>query len=266
MDELRRVIDFERRLVERLAERHVRTRFGTAYFCDSLPLAWWLNVLSIDLGTHTTVPELVEDADAAQASLLHRKIAIDHELGAEVEPGFRALGWRVDRLLVMAHREAGKAVPDSAVEEVDPGELAPVWAEGIRRGPYGADDETVRQLVAAQHLRRQAVAVRYFAARVGERIASYCELFSDGRTAQVESVMTLEEFRGRGLATVVVGRAVAAARASGHDLVFLDALEEDWPKELYRKLGFAEIGRIWDFVREPTSARPGRTPPATPAS
>jgi GNAT superfamily N-acetyltransferase len=78
--------------------------------------------------------------------------------------------------------------------------------------------------------------------------------------------MTLEEFRGRGLATVVVGRAVAAARASGHDLVFLDALEEDWPKELYRTLGFAEIGRIWDFVREPTSARPGRTPPATPAS
>jgi ribosomal protein S18 acetylase RimI-like enzyme len=266
MDELRRVIDFERRLIERLAERRARTRFGTAYFCDSLPLAWWLNVLSVDLGTRATVAELVEDADAAQAGLRHRKVAIDHELGAEVEPGFRALGWRVERLVVMAQRGTGRAVDGSAVEEIDPAELAPVWAEGIRRGPYGADEETVRQLVAAQHLRRRAVAVRYFAARVGERIASYCELFSDGRTAQVESVMTLEEFRGRGLATAVVGRAAAEARASGHDLVFLDADDEDWPKELYRKLGFAEIGRIWDFVREPTSARPGRTPPATPAS
>jgi ribosomal protein S18 acetylase RimI-like enzyme len=259
MDELRRAIDFERRLVERLAERRVPTRFGTAYLRDSLPLVWWLNVLSVDLGTRATVAELVEDADASQAGLRHRKIAIDHELGAEVEPGFRALGWGVDRLLVMAHREAGKAVADSAVEEVDPEELAPVWAEGIRQGPYGADDETVRQLVAAQHLRRQAVAVRYFAARVDERIASYCELFSDGGTAQVESVMTLEEFRGRGLATAVVGRAAAEARASGHDFVFLDADDEDWPKGLYRKLGFAEIGRIWDFVREPERAPLGPT-------
>ncbi len=257
MDELRRVIEFERRLVERLAERRGRTRLGTAYFHDSLPRVWWLNVLSVDLGARATVEELVEDADSAQAGLRHRKIAIDDELGAEVEPGFRALGWRVERLLVMARRGTGRAAkggPD--VEEVDPGELAPVWAEGIRRGPFGSDEETVRQLVAAQHLRRRAVAVRYFAARVDGRLASYCELFSDGRTAQVESVMTLEEFRGRGLASAIVARATEEARAGGHDLVFLDADDEDWPKELYRKLGFEEIGRIWDFVREPTSARP----------
>jgi len=27
------------------------------------------------------------------------------------------------------------------------------------------------------------------------------------------------------------------------------ALRDDWPKELYRKLGFDEIGRVYEFVK-----------------
>jgi hypothetical protein len=43
------------------------------------------------------------------------------------------------------------------------------------------------------------------------------------------------------------------ARASDRSN-FLLAEAEDWPKELYRKLGFEEIGRVWDFTREPSGA------------
>jgi hypothetical protein len=49
----------------------------------------------------------------------------------------------------------------------------------------------------------------------------------------------------------VVTTAVAAAREAGHELVFLLADDEDWPKHLYRKLGFEPVGYLWDFVREP---------------
>ena len=39
-------------------------------------------------------------------------------------------------------------------------------------------------------------------------------------------------------------QALAASRAAGNDLMFLLANRDDWPKELYRKLGFDEVGLI----------------------
>jgi hypothetical protein len=45
-----------------------------------------------------------------------------------------------------------------------------------------------------------------------------------------------------------VTRALDASREADHDLTFLIADRDDWPKELYAKLGFAEIGRIWEFL------------------
>jgi GNAT superfamily N-acetyltransferase len=64
----------------------------------------------------------------------------------------------------------------------------------------------------------------------------------------------LKEFRGRGFGKAVVARALAESMAAAHDLTFLLADAEDWPKELYRKLGFEEVGRVWDFIREPSRA------------
>jgi ribosomal protein S18 acetylase RimI-like enzyme len=61
-------------------------------------------------------------------------------------------------------------------------------------------------------------------------------------------VLTLERFRNRGLARAVVSKALGEARASDHDLVFLIADRDDWPKELYGKLGFDVVGRIWEFL------------------
>jgi hypothetical protein len=51
-------------------------------------------------------------------------------------------------------------------------------------------------------------------------------------------------------------RALAASRAAGNELTFLLANRDDWPKELYRKLGFDEVGFIYDFVI------PGRSKPS----
>ena len=142
-------------------------------------------------------------------------------------------------------------VDTSGVEEVGWKELEPMWAAGIRSSPEIQNEEEVRQLVAAQHRRRVAVDVRYFAARVDGRIGSYCELFSREGTGQIESVMTLVAYRGRGLAKSTVTRALAESLAAGHDFTFLVAEAEDWPKELYRKLGFETAGSIWDFLLNP---------------
>jgi GNAT superfamily N-acetyltransferase len=93
-----------------------------------------------------------------------------------------------------------------------------------------------------------AVDTRFFAARVDGQIGSYCELYFDDRTGQIEDVLTLEPFRNHGLARATVSRALEESRAAGHDLTFLIADRDDWPKQLYAKLGFDEIGRIWEFL------------------
>ena len=93
-----------------------------------------------------------------------------------------------------------------------------------------------------------AVDTRFFAGRADGEIGSYCELYYEPDIGQIEDVLTLERFRNRGLARATVTRALDASREAGHDLTFLLADRDDWPKELYAKLGFDEIGRIWEFL------------------
>lgn len=84
---------------------------------------------------------------------------------------------------------------------------------------------------------------------------SECSLFSQGGVAQVESVHTVAEHRGRGLARAVLERAVAEAHAAGHELVFLRADADDWPRQLHRRLAFAEVGSVWELLCAETGAR-----------
>jgi predicted GNAT family acetyltransferase len=76
-----------------------------------------------------------------------------------------------------------------------------------------------------------------------------CELYTIDTVAQIEDVNTLEEFRGRGLASAVVLAAARRAEERGCDVVFLIADDDDWPKDLYARLGFEPVSRTWSFVR-----------------
>ena len=247
MSDFERAVAFQRTMDARLAERTVPTENGVAYFCDRLPQVWWRNFLCVNLGSRASCAELALEAEAVQAKLDHRKIGVDDEHGAALAPQFRRRGWTVHEYVVMALHEPA-AVDTSTTEEVEADDLAPVWREGIR--PTVASDETVRQLVEAQHNRRQAVDVRYFAALVDGEPAAYCELFSAHGVGQVESVMCLERYRGLGLGRAVTARATAESQAAGHELTFLVAEADDWPRQLYDKLGYRDAGRIWDFQRE----------------
>ena len=112
---------------------------------------------------------------------------------------------------------------------------------------FGSDDDVIRQLTEHKQV-LAAHGARFFAARVDGVLASYCDLYSDGRTAQIEAVQTLERFRNKGLARAVVSGALAAAETDGHDLIFLLADQADWPKQLYEKLGFEVVGSVYEFT------------------
>ena len=252
-DALERCFAFVRAIEERCAERAEPGRFGTAFFVDSLPRVWSLNFVSVDRGIRAGAEELASDADRLQgtAKLAHRRLEIDDDvLGEAAAPGFSKLGWKIERTLVMPHHGKMPTTDTSAVREVRRETLDAVWAEAIWTEPSVDDEETVRQLVLQRQVVQRAVATRYFGAVVDGRVASYCQLYSDGETAQIEDVLTLPEFRGRGLATAVVAKALAEASRE-HAFVFLLADADDWPKDLYRKLGFESVGRCWSMTREP---------------
>jgi predicted GNAT family acetyltransferase len=103
------------------------------------------------------------------------------------------------------------------------------------------------QIFAAKALIGERVRTRFFAADVDGEIVSYSDLYQDGADAQVEDVGTVPEHRNEGHASAVVLAAIAAARAEGAEFVCLVADAHDWPKELYGRLGFDEVGHYTKF-------------------
>jgi ribosomal protein S18 acetylase RimI-like enzyme len=253
--ELERTLAFEEVLRTRCAERIVPFRFGRAYFNDSHPRVWYLNGLVVE-GTKDVDPgELAAEAellhtDAGQA---HRRCdVLDEAVGARLERFFRRIGWRIEQELVMAYRGGGDRIVDiSAVEEVAGEDLLPLRREIDRAEPWATDEEIVDEILDANRLWQAAGNARYFTVRVDGAPVAAADLYSDGRVAQVETVATLPAYRDRGYASAVVLRAVEVAQSAGHDLVFIEADAGDWPKELYARLGFEEIGRTWSFLRTP---------------
>ena len=214
---------------------------GAATTCS--PTATSSAVTAIELAAET-------DRILGAAGLTHRKVElVDEEAGDRLEPEFRELGWQVEcDVIMVARRDPDRDVDTSIVDEVPIEELVPVWSFGWQTDPRVQDDDVVRQLVENRRVMAAAVDTRFFAGRVDGEIGSYCELYSEPRIGQIEDVFTLERFRKRGLARATVTRALDASREAGHDLTFLIADRDDWPKELYAKLGFDEIGRIWEFL------------------
>jgi GNAT superfamily N-acetyltransferase len=211
--------------------------------------------MRIESADGASASDLAAEADRVQggAGFLHRKLTVDDEsTGERLAPAFEQLGWQVQRLVVMAHHREPDRDPDlSGVEEVAEESLRVARMAVAGAAAWSKDPETVRQLLAAKQLKSEATSIRWFTATVDGAPASYCELYADGRTAQIEDVATLPDRRGRGLASAVVLRALAEARAGGHDLVFLIAFADDWPQELYAKLGFDTIGHFYSFLRMP---------------
>jgi GNAT superfamily N-acetyltransferase len=228
-------------------ERTEPSRFGVAVFDARVPLRYDSNYLLVEeLPASVSAEELAGEAGRFDRPM----IMVRHQpTWARLAPGFAALGWQLHRGLLMAHRRPpGRTAPTELVREVDEATLRPARRGQLTGYPW-ATPAVVDQLLDAKLLIARAVRARFFAVVVGGQVVTYTDLYDDGRTAQIEDVATLAEHRGHGYASAVVLRALQEARQSGCDLVFLAADEDDWPKVLYRRLGFDDLGRYVKFIR-----------------
>jgi GNAT superfamily N-acetyltransferase len=222
---------------EMAGERREPSRVGTAVFDDAVPKRLDSNFLSVE---HDAEPELVlAEAERFGRRMIH---VGDAELGERLAPFFADRGWLVRRHLLMAQRRPPERETDlSHVREVEEQALRPARYRVVTGQPWGTP-EIMEQLFAAKQLIARRILARCFAIEVGGEIVSYADLYQDGEDAQVEDVGTVHEHRGRGYASAVVLAAIAEARKAGASFVFLVCDRDDWPQELYRRLGFDDLG------------------------
>ena len=259
-DAFRRALEFELAIEDRCAAETTPFEWGTLLCYPELPLVWALNFARVAAAPMTLdVATLVDTVLALPwpAAVRHRKIVVnDEDLGRRLARGFESPDWEIERLLFMSLRDDAIPATDPVrVREVSSEERAAAMVDYLPQVAAKYDISELNQIIRSREVVERATDLRHFGAFVDGELASTCELFADGPTAQVENVTTAERFRGRGLSKAVVGRAIAEARAAGADFVFLIADADDWPKEMYRKMGFEDIGITYEFhLPEATNA------------
>jgi GNAT superfamily N-acetyltransferase len=251
--DLQRALRFEHGLQESCSTEIIQHAWGKALLNSDFQRVWDMNFFLVtqpprDIGAREVAAEC--EGLLEGRGLRHRKVIIDDEgLGESLTAGFETLGWDAERDVVMVQRRpADRVSAPGRAYEVSLEAIMPTFEAAARRA--FDDEETARQILARNFLLRERARARFFAAEPEGVPASHCELYSDGSSAQVESVATLERYRGRGLARAVVLAAVDAARDAGCEFVFLRADDAGWPKELYRKLGFDPVGRTFEWTTE----------------
>jgi ribosomal protein S18 acetylase RimI-like enzyme len=246
-----RILDYLRRTEDALVDERRRTEHGTALLTPTLPLVWQLNALRVE-DPDAGAPALVADAEGVLSGLAHRKVLVhDEQRGAALAPEFAELGWNVFRLLLMVRRRPPARRPTEPAAEVSREVGAAALTSFRREQPFGWQDEAVRQLAAMdERYARVTAAARDFASPPDDP-ACACRLYLDGDLAQVDEVGTVERRRNRGHASAAVLAAVEAAEAAGCEFVFLTTDAADWPQHWYRRLGFDEVGAVYEFLRLP---------------
>ena len=240
-----------------VADRSEAVEGGIALVTESLPRVWDLNLLVADPDTDAGARQLADEADRVYgaAGLGFRKVIVrDEAAGEELASGFAALGWTVESSAVMVHSGERPEAGAARSEEVPPATAAAVMAAFRRERPFGRDDSVLAELAEADARYTERLGARDFAAPAGGPYGASCRLYSLERTAEIDEVGSLLEHRSRGLAGGVVRAALEAAQGDGHDTVFLLADRDDWPRDWYARLGFEEVGAVFEFLRFPAGS------------
>jgi ribosomal protein S18 acetylase RimI-like enzyme len=253
---IERIHAFMRRSEEGVCDEVAATEHGTALMSPSLPLVWQVNAIRVE-AADVQAEDLMVEADVVQAGLGHRKLLThDAELGVRLAPAFDRAGWNVFRVLIMLRRRPpDRSSEPGAGAEVSRELGAATLAAFRREQPFGWQAEAVRQLAEMDRRYDDVLAARDFGSPPDDP-ACACRLYMHDGLAQVDEVGTLKARRRRGHARAAVAAAADAAGERGCEGVFMVTDAADWPQELYRRLGFDEIGFTYEFLKVPIS--PGR--------
>lgn len=182
------------------------------------------------------------------AGLPHMAASLLHPDSAAGAAALADLGWWVQPSVTMARRWGPPQPahrPASAVTRVEAERLRTWWAVQTHRSMPGAPaDDVVTQLTDRRVAAGAVADMRYLAVELdGEVRAAAAAL--DGATAFLDSVDTDQAHRGAGYGEALLLGCLATAERTGCDLVVLDALVDERPRDWYARRGDTEVGRHW---------------------
>lgn len=253
---LARILQWEIEREARIAEQVEEHDWGRAFLSPTVPLVWDANWILIEQ-TGMGAGEIVAAADGSigAAGMRHRTVVVrEPEDGRRLVPEFESRGWGIEPGIRMVVRRAPDRQSEIQVAERRMDEIGELRAELIRKqlAELGVHDEDVTdQLLEWESRIGVCDGDRWFVAPAIGEPASACRLLARDGVGQVEDVGTLPQARGRGLARAVTLAAARASENDGNELTFLAAAADDWPRLLYDKLGFDEIGCLYAFRRRP---------------
>jgi GNAT superfamily N-acetyltransferase len=250
VDPLVTALAFDRSLRVRGARRTVPLPCGVVILHDGLRSVYHLNSVMLDapLAPGLDARGIIALADRWLGHLRHRHLVLDDAAAAEaLSPELTRAGWSRQGTLFMAlSAEADRPARCDVAREVD---VATLRALELRLGeeepPFGAGPGIAERIVQSMDVLRANTRARCFAAGENGELASACTLFLEharGGAALIDNVGTLRAWRRRGLARAVITAAIDLARASGCDPIVIPADVDDWPKQLYRRMGFVPVG------------------------
>lgn len=249
---LARALGFSHETIELIADDVQPIDAGFVVLSPSLPDVWVMNHVRITQPVSTD--EAVALADEHLSELPYRQLFVeDEDSGRRLERPLRDGGWTIERDVMLAlHGSPDRVFDASVVVEADAELTLELMRRWFLEGPPKPTPGALSQLVEYSRRESRARGDRNFGV-LGDSggLVAMTKLRSDGATAQVEDVYTVPEARRRGYARALVSHAVAQARTEAHDLTFIVADDNDWPKHLYAQIGFEPIGWSWAFHKGP---------------
>ena len=245
--ELAEAVSYARRIEATGSDDQGTWPGGEWFRARSLPHVYDANhVVVLEHGFAMSLQEVSAAADEIQAGLPNR--IVEFVTCPESEPlaaAFRNAGWLEEPLGVMVRgREPDRRVDTSSVRVVDESSMRPARAASIIGEPWATLDAVAQVREKQERVARGVLTTPLGVIDEG-MVVSFWEVYRVDEIALIESVATVPDHRRRGYTRAVVTRALELT--ADRRPVFLLMDPDDWPQQLYARLGMDDVGRIARF-------------------
>jgi len=155
-------------------------------------------------------------------------------------------------LVMVREPDAGPPKASSvAVREITEPDPAfwPWFRNSLMEFEETSSNEVLDQLVARTRAVFVPAGLRWFVAFVDGAMAGFTSLLSLDGVGYVDTVVTMPQFRGRGVGAATVARAIEASIDSADRALFLLTEEQNPARRLYERLGFRVRAKVESFTR-----------------